>query len=270
MYTFYTLDTGRYNNRGKWIHTLTDNSKVLNPVFSHGILNNVDIQYSVPYVFNRNHGKEKHDFGDPAVTLGYQFLRQKDSKWLPNLRVTLQEIIPIGEYKQLEPSLNGTDATGIGSYQTAFGLNFQHLAKWSEEHYLRTRFVVNYIAARVVDVHGLSVYGGTPFTEGRIKPGAMWTADLAGEFTLTQNWALVMEGFTSHRQATHFKGTVGEVSDGRPGSIGRGAQVLYTLAPAIEYNFTSTIGLLAGTWFTVRGHNATHFNTYVVALNMFW
>lgn len=270
MYTFYTLDTGNYNNKSHWIHTRSDNSKVLNPVFSHGISDRMDIQYSVPYIFNSAQGMRRRDFGDPAVTLGYQVFTQGNSKWRPNLRFTVQEIIPLGGFTQLDPALNGTDSTGLGSYQTAVGLNFQHILRFSDIHYLRTRFAVNYVLASVADIQGFSIYGGTRETNGRINPGSMWTLDLAGEFTMTQNVNLVMEGFYAHRQATNFRGIIGFNSDNTPGTIGRRAMSIYTLAPAIEYNFTQKIGLLTGTWITLAGKNATHFNTYVVALNMYF
>lgn len=270
IYGFYSLNTGFYNNHWKKVHDLTSNSSVLNPIFTHGIADKIDVQFSLPYVYNGFQGLHKAEMGDTAVALGYQLLEQKKSKWRPNLRFTVQEIIPSGSFTQLDPANNGTDASGLGSYQTAFTLNFQHLAQISEVNYFRTRLSLNYVYARTAHINGLSSYGGTEMTFGDIKPGNMVSADLAAELTLTQNWVAVMETYLARRQATHFRGFIGVDSDGFPGSIGHDTVDLISLAPAIEYNFTPTIGLIAGPWFSVAGRNSAHFITYVLALNAYW
>lgn len=270
LYGFYTLDTGFYNNAGRHVRAPTDNSEVINPVFSHGITEKMDLQFSIPFVNNRAQGTRSRRIGDFAATLGFQLWEQKKSKWIPNARFTLQEIVPTGKFQQLNPALNGTDATGLGVYQTLFGINFQHLAQITEANYLRTRLVINYAAANSTHVHGLSSYGGTPMTVGDIKPGDLWSADLAGEYNLTQKWVAVLETFISRRQATNFHGYIGNNPDGTPGTIGRGISDLYTLAPAIEYNFNANIGIIGGTWFTLGGRNTSRFNSYILGLNAYW
>ena len=270
IYGFHAINNGLYNNRGHLVHNPTNSSSTLNPVFTHGITDDMDVQLSVPYLYNRDHGANSHHMGDIAATLGYQLLKQKTSTWRPNIRFTLQEIIPIGSFNGLDPADNNTDSTGLGSYQTAATLIFQHLAELNAIHYFRTRFSITYVAAGPVQLSGLSTYGGTPKTFGRIKPGNLWAADFAGELTLTQNWVAVMETYIARRQASHFTGFIGNKANGTPGSIGHNTVDLYTLAPAIEYNFNENIGLIGGAWFIVGGHNTTHFMSYVLALNAFW
>jgi hypothetical protein len=270
VYGFRTINHGRFNNARELEQTSRFTSTVVNPVFCHGITDNLDLQFSIPYAYNESQHRRFHKFGDAAVTLGYQLIEQKDSKWRPNLRGTVQEILPSGTFTELDPSLNGTDATGTGSYQTVFGLNFQHLHKFNDVNYLRTRLNLNFAYAAPVDITGLSVYGGTPDTVGRINPGNFYALDLAGEYTLSQHWVAVMETFISRREPTHFSGFIGRNPDGTPGAIGHGVVELYTLAPAIEYNFTSNVGLIAGPWFTVAGRNTSRFISYVLALNAYW
>jgi hypothetical protein len=43
----------------------------------------------------------------------------------------------------------------------------------------------------------------------------------------------------------------------------------YSLAPAIEYNWSQNIGLIGGVWFTVAGQNISQFNSIVIALNYY-
>ncbi len=50
----------------------------------------------------------------------------------------------------------------------------------------------------------------------------------------------------------------------------RPASTSVTLAPAIEYHFTSKIGLIAGVEFSVAGRNSGHFISPQVALGMYF
>ncbi|WED44546.1 transporter [Legionella cardiaca] len=269
IYGFYTINEGIYTRNWKLIHTPHSESIVGNPIFSHGLTNKLDVQYGLPYVYNKNQGASAQGIGDTSVTLGYQLLEQRDSKWRPDLRVTVQEIIPTGRFKSLNPLNNGTDATGLGSYQTGVALNFQHL-KPIGEHYLRTRLSLNYLHPSIVNIRGFSSYGGTRDTVGNIDPGALFTADLAAEFTLTQKWVAVMESYYASRGATEFNGFIGNNAQGLPASIGHGDIEEITLSPAVEYNFSPNVGVIAGPWFTVTGRETTQFISYVVALNAYW
>lgn len=269
IYGFYTINEGIYTRNWKLVHTPHSKSVVGNPIFSHGLTDKIDVQYGIPYVYNKNLGSQSQGIGDTSVALGYQLLEQKDSKWMPDLRITVQEIIPTGNFEDLDPLNNGTDATGLGSYQTGVALNFQHL-KPLGTHYLRTRLSLNYLAPSTVNIRGLSSFGGTAQTLGNIDPGALFTADLAAEFTLTQKWVAVMEGYYASRGATSFNGFIGNNAKGELGSIGHGDIEEITLSPAIEYNFSPNVGIIAGPWFTVSGRETTEFLSYVVALNAYW
>ncbi|MDI9819301.1 MULTISPECIES: transporter [unclassified Legionella] len=270
LYGFYTVNEGIYNRHWRLIHTPRSESTIVNPIFSHGLTDKLDIQYAVPYIYNHNRGSSSQRLGDTSVTLGYQLLEQKESKWLPDLRVTLQEVIPTGRFESLNPLNNGADATGLGSYQTGLALNFQHLMQLGETHYLRSRFSVGYLYASSTSINGLSSYGGTPQTSGSIDPGNLLSVDLAGELTLTQNWVAVMEAYYASRSATRFRGFVGNNEQGLPASIGHADIEEITLAPAIEYNFSPNIGIIAGPWFSVRGRETSDFISYVVAFNAYW
>ncbi|KTD23681.1 hypothetical protein E3983_06595 [Legionella israelensis] len=270
IYGIHTENDGIFNRHGKLIHTPTNSSTILNPLLSHGLSDYVDIQISVPYTYNSNLGEHSNGFTDNSVILGFQLLEQKNSRWRPDLRVSLNEILPAGKYDQLNPGRNGTDAKGLGSYQTSIGFHFQHLLPVFKTHYLRTRLSLNHIYASKVKIHGLSTYGGAVNTNGRIRPGNFSSIDLAGEFTLTQHWVAVMEGFAAYRQGTQFKGFRGTTATGMPASIGHGTVQFISLAPAIEYNFNANYGIIAGVWFDLKGKETVKFVSPMVAFNAFW
>lgn len=270
MYGFFTEIQGAYNGNGQVSGTPGVRNYVANPIFSHGLTDKVDIQYGVPYNFNQNQNIHARAVGDISVTLGYQMLEQRQSKWRPDLRVTLQETLPSGNYNHLNPALRGTDATGSGSYQTALNLNFQHVLHLKGIHYYRTRLSLGYAYAADVMIDDFSTYGGNPTTRGVIRPGNQASIDLAGELSLTQRWVAVMEAYASNRQATTFTGNPGVDSNGMLNSIGRGAAKFVSLAPAIEYNFSPNIGIIGGVWFTLDGRNTAKFSSTVIALNAYW
>lgn len=271
VYGLDILSNGHYDESGRLIHTPLFTSLVANPLLSHGFTDWMDVQITVPYVYNSTLGQHHQRLADVSAVIGLQLLEQKESQWRPDLRFAVAETIPTGRFDALNPQLAGTDATGLGSYQTQFALNFQQLTEVFKSHYLRTRLSLTRLYSSKVPVHGLSSYGGAIDTEGTISTGVENDADLAFEFTLNQNWVAVMEGYVSQGQSTRFNGILSIGNLGSPTvSIGSGNYYEEALAPAIEYNFNENIGLIGGVWFPIKGKNTTDYTTYVLALNAYW
>lgn len=270
----YGLDitsNGNYNDEGNLIHSPHFNTQVANPFFTHGLTDWMDVQFSLPYVFNGTNGQHSNGIGDVAAGIGLQLLEQKNYKWKPDIRFVFQETIPTGRFENLSPVAAGTDSTGFGSYQSQLALNFQRLSRILDTHYLRTRLSVSHIHYSAVNVHGLNSYGGGVNTNGTISSGEENDAYLAFEFTLTQHWVAVIEGYWSQGDATRFNSIFGIGNVGGPDNhIDRGSYFEEGLAPALEYNFNSNVGLIGGVWFPVKGTNTSHYLTYALALNAYW
>jgi hypothetical protein len=270
MYSLNTVVQGIYNEHGK-VSPLSDNaSYLLNPVLTRGLTDRIDAQLIIPYDFNHNMGASASEFGDITAGFGYQVLEQKDSRWRPDFRFSILEIFPTGRFEHLNPVKNGTDASGLGSYQTAFNFNFQRLTNFNDQHYLRTRFSMSYVLASDVHIHGLSAYGGPITTDGEVTPGNTVSADLAAEYTLNQNWVAVMEVNASRRNASQFipHPSFTDIEDFD--TIGHDVGKQVSLAPALEFNFSPNVGLIGGVWFPVYGRSTAKFLTYVLALNAYW
>lgn len=271
LYGINVLTDGSYDNFGTFRDSPTFRTTVINPVISHGFTDWLDVQLVTPYVFNSTRGVNYNRLADVAVTLGFQLFEQKGSPKRMDVRFLLQETFPTGRFQGLKPTKFGTDSTGLGSYQTQLGIDFQYLLKVFNSHYLRTRLIFSRLYAGPVYVTGLNSYGGTITTHGKINSGTENGIDLAFEYTLTQNWVAVMEGTLSNGQATRFNGVLNIGNIGGPGAtIGSGQYNEKALAPALEYNFSSNLGLIGGVWFPVAGKNTSHYMTYVLALNAFW
>jgi hypothetical protein len=262
---------GHYNQLNHIIKDPLFQTFIINPILTHGFTDWLDVQLVLPYAFNSTLGRNTNRLSDLSTAFGIQLMEQKKEPWKPTLRLLIQETYPTGRFERLNPASFGTDATGLGAYQTQIGLNFQHLANVFDTHYLRTRLILSRIYSSDVHVHGFSSYGGTATTDGKIATGASDAIDLAFEYTLTQNWVAVMEGYYSRGQETRFDGILSVIDIGNPAElIGRDKFSVTGLAPAIEYNFNANIGLIGGVWFPVQGTNTSHFITYTLALNAYW
>lgn len=240
------------------------------PIVTAGINDFMDLQTSLPYDYNWDGGEHGNGIGDFSIALGFQALRQKDKSWLPDLRVVLQEIIPTGRFDHLDPKKLSTDETGTGSYQTILGFNFQKLFTLSNDHYLRTRLSLAAAFSSVVYVEGANAFGGNRLTRGKVNPGNSYSIDGAVEYTLNQHWVPVMEVLYAHSNSTSFIGNPGFTPGGSFANVGGAGGDSASLAPAIEYNFTATLGIIGGVWFSVTGPHSGKFTSTAVAVNYFF
>ena len=266
----YTYDIyGIYDKNWKYQKIPFTRIYSVNPIISYGIIEGLDFQGS--FFFNRidSLGQHSEGFSDPNIALGYQAI--KKHPYLPNLRLTLVEIFPIGKYDNLDPIKLGTDANGGGVYQTTIGLNFQD--KYyigNSEHAFRYRFNISYTLAMWGKLNGHSIYGGNQNTHGQIHPGNLFQMIYALEYQITKQLVGVFEIYGTHRTKTSFKGTRGlDPILGLPASIGTGEQVNISIAPAFEYNFTEDLGLVTGVWFSVLGKNSSAFSSIMLAVNYY-
>jgi len=270
IYDFATKNNGVYNRHGKLTPSPSSESNQYQVLYYYGFTTWMDMQLTLPYVFNSASGHHGQGYGDTGVLLGFQILRQNKRRWMPDLRVSIQETLPSGRYDMLNPAFFGTGLTGKGSYQTTFTLAFQHLTPVFQTHYFRTRFTVNYTIPGTVNIQGLSAYAGSTSTQGHINPGSNFSLDLAAEYTVTQNWVAVMEGYYFYGNATRFRGEKGITKVGKLARVGYPDNDEISLAPAIEYNFSNNVGIIAGYWYSIAGRKIARFRAPTIALNLYW
>ena len=269
-YFFNTEVFAAYNSYGKAIKAPLFMSKQFNPIFSYGLSDWVDAQLSTSYSVNSTQGSSAHHIGDTSILLGFQTLRQVPNTWIPNLRITTQAIIPTGRLDSLNPTDKGTGATGAGAYEAIFSFNFQELLEFSATHALRTRFCLAYLYSFDVRRNETIEFNGEINIKGNVKPGNLASLDLSTEFTLTQHWVAVMEAYYLTHQASTFQGNITYHQEQNLLNLAHPAFNQTSIAPAIEYNFSSHVGIIAGVWFTVEGKSSPNFKSAVIALNWFW
>lgn len=242
------------------------------PVITVGLLDFMDFQSAIPldHSWINHGGPHSGGIGDLSLGLGFQLVRQKEGSWWPDVRLVIQEVFPTGRYDNLSFNKAGTDQTGSGSYQTSISATFQKLSTLENGHYLRTRLNISGSRGTTVHVHGLSAFGGGSMTEGKVHPGGSYSVDLAFEYALTQHWVPVFEVLYVNSSSVNFDGNPGFTPGGAVAGIGGAGSNSVSLAPAIEYNINSNLGIIAGVWFSVTGPHAAKFTSTAVAVNYYF
>jgi len=203
--------------------------------------------------------------GDPSVQVQYRLTPDRPDTWIPTVSVDLQETLPVGRYDQLGRS---TDGFGSGAYVTTFSVYVQSLFRMPNGRPLRVRLNLSYGVSDRVSIVGASVYGTPRSFRGAAQPGDSESVDVALEYSATRNWVLAVDFWQQGQRSTCLAG-----SDSGPGggslafsSISGPARNLI-VAPALEYNWSSRLGIIFGAQVVADGHNTMATVTPVAALS---
>jgi Putative MetA-pathway of phenol degradation len=206
--------------------------------------------------------------GDLTLQAGFGVTRYEDGHRTPAISVVLAETLPTGRYQRLARE---SDGFGAGAYTTGLSVNSQDYLWMPNGRILRVRLDLTYSVSSSASLHDVSVYGTPAGFSGRASPGDALTADAAGEYSITRNWVVALDLVYEHRANTRVRGTLPP----SPGAAERpawqtdsGSAYSLTVAPAIEYNWTSRLGVLGGVSIIAAGRNASASVTPALAVNM--
>jgi len=263
-YLFVGIETGFYDEH--WHSHSTPNFYSLNPeLFVYvGLTEWMDI-FFVPQVFyNITQGESSIHFGDLPINLEFQFLSSDAYTWVPGVKFSLGEVFPTGKYQHLNPKKKGTDISGAGSFITVADLVFYKVFHIKNLHYLSTTLDFEYAVPAPVHVKGLNAYGGGRETKGTVYPGNSFSAIFSFEYTFNEHWVFALDNIYTHTNKDRFSGKRGADLSGNPAKVGDPSSEQISFAPAIEYNFSEHLGIIAGTWFSAFGRNSNVFRNAVV------
>ncbi len=265
-YGYWLRRYGIYDGDGHLVKKPTYHSFVGQLGLASSLGRRMDIQISPAFLINTSEGRSSAHFGDLPVGIDYQLHSPvKGSPW-PSVKLGFREIFPTGKYDELSPGLLGTDISGTGSYTSIGGIVVRKLWFPDGPHYLNSILSVRGIYFSPVSVRGVSLYGGTAQTHGRVYPGAACQTVLSFEYSLTDNWAFALDNVFTFAGSDQFCGYAGETAEGTPAKVGYPASKTLSFAPAIEYNFELGFGIIAGCWFSVWGENSRAFTSAIVSL----
>lgn len=201
--------------------------------------------------------------GDLTIQGQYRLSQFQPGSAIPTMSFVVQQTLPTGKYDRLGEHVN--DGLGAGAYTTTLALYSQYYFWVPNGRILRSRLNVSYAFSDDVDVEDASVYGTGAGFRGTAKPGDVVTINSAWEYSITREWVFALDLMYQHDASTRLTGLTREVNrvDENFGSAWR-----FGVAPAIEYNFTGRIGVIAGARWFAAGRNTSASITPVVAINM--
>lgn len=214
---------------------------------------------------NHGLGSSGIDAGDLTVQAQYRLHMFREGGWLPTTSFAVQETLPTGKYDNLGDRTS--DGLGSGAYTTTLCFFNQTFFWMPNGRILRTRFNVTQAFSRRVDVENASVYGTPEGFHGHANPGAALFVDVAGEYSITRRWVLAGDATYHHQHNTSVIGS--NIFDpATPISLNSRSSQAFALAPAVEYNLNSKVGVIVGMRVFPAGKNTTNSITPVIAINI--
>ena len=174
--------------------------------------------------------------------------------------VSVAQRLPTGAYHHLDTNpLNGM---GNGAARTLLAYGVQKLQYLPDGQAVRWRGQFAWSPnPRHVNVHGTSAYGTGRGFRGVARHGQAWNLSAAAEYALDARWVLVNEIVFNRTGMVRMKDAAQHAWKLRPSHD-------LSLAPAVEYHFNASLGLIAGVQFSVAGRNASRYVAPQAALNM--
>jgi hypothetical protein len=253
VYDVASKGADRFGSRSYMLYGLTDRVSIgLIPIIGYNRISGAPDSSGV-------------GFADQILQAQFRLTRFEEGRWLPTISLLLQESLPTGRYDRLQ---RASDGMGQGAWTTTLGLNMQSYFWMPNGRILRVRLDLARTFAGHTHVEGASVFGSGPGFHGKASLGAGYSTDLSFEYSLTRRWVLALDLLHSHGDASWLIGenVVGGLP-GAPVSTRIDRTDAYGYAPAVEYSFTSRLGVLLGVRFIVGGHNVSRSVTPAVAVN---
>ena len=232
----------------------------------YGLTDRVTVGAIPTFSYNRPEGaanSSRIGIGDLTLQAQYRLTQYRQGSRTPTTSIVLQETLPTGKYDRLDG--RAANGFGGGAYATTIGY-YAQTYRWAPNgRVVRLRLNTSATLSRATNVRDDSVYGTPAGFRGRAKPGASFLVDAAMEYSATRNWVLALDLVYRHDEPTKVSG-VGP--DGRLVRFDTGTHDGFAVAPAVEYNFSSTLGVLLGMRVIPAAGGRRSSVTPAVAVNM--
>ena len=117
-----------------------------------------------------------------------------------------------------------------------------------------------------MNIQDVSVYGTEAGFRGHANPGSTLLIDAAGEYSVTRSWVLALDAIYRHQGNTAVAG-YNILDANQPVQLNSGLSQEFGFAPAIEYNWKRSVGVIFGARLIGPASNAARTITPVMAVN---
>ena len=234
-YLFDVVNHGRFDSDGNRHSGARRHSYGSLTYLNYGLVENFTVGVIPRFGYNDvSTGPDSSGIGlgDFQVQGTFRLAQFREGSRMPTVSIVLTETLPTGKYDQL--GARPSDGLGSGAYTTTLALYTQYFLWMPNGRILRTRLNLAYSLPDDVTVEGVSVYGTAEGFRGHARPGRAFVVNSSWEYSVTRNWVLALDVVYENDTATKLNGQ----------SIS-GSSDVFTVAPAIEYNFNSQIGVIA-------------------------
>lgn len=269
-YLFDVIRYGRYDNDGE--ERSADRSHAYGNLtyILYGVTDRFTAGLIPTFGYNVSNGRDSSSIqlGDVSVQGQYRLTQFQKGSWIPTMSLVVQHTLPTGKYDRLGDNVN--DGVGSGAHTTTLSLYSQYYAWMPNGRILRSRLNVSYALSGDADVEDVSVYGTNAGFRGTAEPGDVLTIISAWEYSITREWVFAVDFIYQHDASTRVRGIERDSATGQMENIDNrfDSAWRFGLAPAIEYNFSSRIGVIAGARWFAAGRNTSATITPVAAINM--
>lgn len=263
-HAYYDLDGTRHTQHPgshQWLMLLQ---------FNYGITDRFSAELDLGSAYNVS-GRQHSDGArqtDTKVKLQYMLIAPGADGNGTAVSASYAHTFPTGRYDRLgDNPLNGT---GNGASSNQLAIFAQHRLVLDNGHTMRLRGLLGWgPSPNRVSIDGTSAHGTSSDFLGSARLGRTLSISTAAEYALSAHWALAMDLTWDHQRGSRIRGWQCPSSGSceaveHPGS----SQWTYSVAPAIEYNFNSDIGVIAGAQLSFAGHNSAAYVAPQIALNV--
>ena len=181
----------------------------------------------------------------------------------PTISLSLQHSFPTGRHDRLSGYRRA--ALGSGAHGTTLALYGQQYFWLPNGRIFRARLNLSGSRSSTAKVVGESVYGTSEGFRGSARPGAILTAGVSGEYSLTREWVLALDVVMTHARPTGVSGHLG--TSAMAIAFRSPAVDTIAIAPAIEYSWRSDFGVFVGMRVVPKWGGSAASVTPAVAIN---
>lgn len=267
-YLIQTHVTGRYDAEGRYQGTpaLRDDWQVAVPIV-YGVTDRLSLGLNLNAVQAHEESGQWHwATSDSSVSASW-LLAKGQGVHTPVVTLVVKQNLPTGEHDLLEQAgLLG--ATGSGAFATTVGMYGQ--AQFLPGRNLRGRVNLTWrVPGAHVDVDGRSAYDTDIGFHGKAELGGALQASAALEYSLSPQWVLATDLVYEKEHGAHVRGTSpGTGSDRVNIDHSLASSWRVSVAPAVEYNWSDSGGIIFGALVSLRGRNSAAIVSPQVAVNL--